>query len=413
MHAHRTRPQVLLYRTDAEFEPVSLAARDEGGVASLAVQPLWDEAAHLVTWSLRGGEGLQAAVVPNYPGAGPSARIRLRTDEVATRRAQATYVAAGPRGAVFACTDEVVARYDVCRAAAPEAEGETPWTAQAAGVDLGDAVGHATATWQASWDASEYREGWAGWARWAAGREEAQAQAHAHAQAQAQARAQEAAANVDLAEEGGEEEGEEAEEEGGEEAAAAAAALGALHIDRHNSDDPFPLRRLLSYGPSWGLLAAAMGRHGDTVALWDVRARGDRGAVGAVRAPGAVGWLHLDESQALAGHLLLSTAGGTQVAVYDVRRLAPAGSAPRPVARLAVPAGAAVACFAAEGDAAVVGGGPRSSVAWAYSGLRSEAFFEAAAAPRATAAAKATKPKRQSRQHEKATKSKVKYGSRR
>ena len=134
---------------------------------------------------------------------------------------------------------------------------------------------------------------------------------------------------------------------------------------------------------------------------------------GAVRAPGAVGWLHLDESQALAGHLLLSTAGGTQVAVYDVRRLAPAGSAPRPVARLAVPAGAAVACFAAEGDAAVVGGGPRSSVAWAYSGLRSEAFFEAAAAPRATAAAKASKPKRQSRQHEKATKSKVKYGSRR
>ena len=181
----------------------------------------------------------------------------------------------------------------------------------------------------------------------------------------------------------------------------------------HNSDNPFPLRRRLSYGPSWSLLAAAMGRHGDAVALWDVRARGDRGAVGAVRAPGAVGWLHLDESQALAGHLLLSTAGGTQVAVYDVRRLAPAGSAPRPVARLAVPAGAAVACFAAEGDAAVVGGGPRSSVAWAYSGLRSEAFFEAAAAPRVTAAAKASKPKRQSRQHEKATKSKVKYGSRR
>jgi len=269
-------------------------------------------------------------------------------------------------------------------------------------------VGHATATWQASWDASEYREGWAGWARSAAGREEEEAQA------QAQARAHEAVANADLAEEeGGEEEGEEAEEEGGEEAAAAAAALGALHIDRHNSDNPFPLRRRLSYGPSWSLLAAAMGRHGDAVALWDVRARGDRGAVGAVRAPGAVGWLHLDESQALAGHLLLSTAGGTQVAVYDVRRLAPAGSAPRPVARLAVPAGAAVACFAAEGDAAVVGGGPRSSVAWAYSGLRSEAFFEAAAAPRATAAAKATKPKRQSRQHEKATKSKVKYGSRR
>ena len=76
----------------------------------------------------------------------------------------------------------------------------------------------------------------------------------------------------------------------------------------------------------------------------------------------------------------------------------------------AAPAGAAVACFAAEGDAAAVGGGPRSSVAWSYSGLRPEAFFEAAA-PRATA--KAGKPKRQSRQHEKATKSKVKYGSRR
>ena len=185
MHAHRTRPQVLLYRTDADFEPVSLAPREEGGVASLAVQPLWDEAAHLVSWSLRGGEGLQAAVVPNYPGAGPGARISLRTDELATRRAQATHVAAGPRGAVFASTDEVVARYDVCRAAAPEAEGETPWTAQAAGVDLGDGAGHATATWQASWDASEYREGWAGWTRWAAGREEEEAQAQAQPQAQA------------------------------------------------------------------------------------------------------------------------------------------------------------------------------------------------------------------------------------
>ena len=185
-------------------------------------------------------------------------------------------------------------------------------------------------------------------------------------------------------------------------------ALDALHLDRRGGDPS--VRRLLSYGPSWGLLAAAMGSLGDTVALWDVRARGDRGAVGAVRAPGAVGWLHLDESQALAGHLLLSTVGGSQVAVYDVRRLAPAGSPPRPVARLVAPAGAAVACFAAEGDTAVVGGGPRSSVAWSYSGLRPEAFFEAAT-PRA--AAKAGKPKRQSRQHEKATKSKVKYGSRR
>ena len=62
------------------------------------------------------------------------------------------------------------------------------------------------------------------------------------------------------------------------------------------------------------------------------------------------------------------------------------------------------------GDAAAVGGGPRSSVAWSYSGRRPEAFFEAAA-PRATA--KAGKPKRQSRQHEKATKSKVKSGARR
>ena len=104
--------------------------------------------------------------------------------------------------------------------------------------------------------------------------------------------------------------------------------------------------------------------------------------------------------------------GGAQVAVYDVRRLAPAGSPPRPVARLAAPAGAAVACFAAEGDAAVVGGGPRSGVAWRYSGLRPEAAFEAGA-PRAAAKAGAAKPKRQSRQHEKATKSKVKYGSRR
>ena len=80
------------------------------------------------------------------------------------------------------------------------------------------------------------------------------------------------------------------------------------------------------------------------------------------------------------------------------------------VERLGGVHGAAHRVGLAAGDAAAVGGGPRSSVAWSYSGLRPEAFFEAAA-PRATA--KAGKPKRQSRQHEKATKSKVKYGSRR
>ena len=62
--------------------------------------------------------------------------------------------------------------------------------------------------------------------------------------------------------------------------------------------------------------------------------------------------------------------------------------------------------------AMTTGGGPRSGVAWRYSGLRPEAAFEAGA-PRAAAKAGAAKPKRQSRQHEKATKSKVKYGSRR
>ena len=392
---------MLLYRTDADFEPVSLATTGGGGsVMGLAVQPLWDEASHLVVWSSRGDEGLHAAVVPNHPGAGASARITLAMPEMQWAHLSpgvylsGIHVAAAPRGAVFAGTDELVARYDVCRAAAPEAEAETPWATRAGGA----------ATWQASWDASEYREGWVGWARWTVDREENEAAV------QAQAQAQEPAGKDDDDEEEDEEEEGEEEEEGDEETAAAAAALSVLHFDRSQLEGGSCVRRLLSYGPSWGLLAAAMGPHGDTVALWDVRARSDRGAVGAVRAPGAVGWLHLDESQALAGHLLLSTVGGTQVAVYDVRRLAPAGSPPRPVARLAAPAGSAVACFAAEGDAAVVGGGPRGSVAWRYSGLRPEAAFEAAA-PRATA--KAGKPKRQSRQHEKATKSKVKYGSRR
>ena len=100
--------------------------------------------------------------------------------------------------------------------------------------------------------------------------------------------------------------------------------------------------------------------------------------------------------------------------MYDVRRLAPAGSPPRPVARLALPAGAAVACFAVEGDTGVGGGGPgpRCGVAWRYSGRKPEAAFEAATS-RSAAKAGPAKPKRQSRLHEKATKSKVKYGSRR
>ena len=92
----------------------------------------------------------QAAVVPNAPGAGASARITLATPELQAHgrvSLAGIHVAAAPRGGVFAGTDEIVARYDVCRAAAPAAEAEeeaeasmTPWSVRAGG----------TATWQVS-----------------------------------------------------------------------------------------------------------------------------------------------------------------------------------------------------------------------------------------------------------------------
>jgi hypothetical protein len=118
------------------------------------------------------------------------------------------------------------------------------------------------------------------------------------------------------------------------------------------------------------------------------------------------------------GQLLVSTVGGSAVQVYDVRRLASARGAPcapGAVAALAAPgAGAHVACFAAEGAAAVVGGGSRAAASWRFSGLRADGAYEQQARPpRGAPEPRSAKPKRQSRQHEKATKSKVRYGSRR
>ena len=93
-----------------------------------------------------------------------------------------------------------------------------------------------------------------------------------------------------------------------------------------------------------------------------------------------------------------------------------AAAAPLHVASLPAPPGASIACFAAGGpggSALLVGGGPRAGASWRYSGLQADDAFQERRPPSSRPAA-AAKPKRQQRdRHEKATKSKVKYGSRR
>lgn len=142
------------------------------------------------------------------------------------------------------------------------------------------------------------------------------------------------------------------------------------------------LGRVLSYSPWWRMLAAADAERG-IVALWDVRAPGDRGPAAAMRVAGGVHSLHLDEGQGMSGHLLVAPSTGAPIELYDVRRVPAARThaAALPLATLPLPGtkGAQdglVACFAALGSSLVFGCGADSGEAWRLTGEHTDEAAE-------------------------------------
>ena len=144
-----------------------------GGVVSVAVLPIWEEAHHMVVWSCwdaaspipAGLMHVTAAVVPNAPGEPFSHKVDLAMPELhADDSSTGIHLAAGPRGAasVFAaCGGEIVALYDICRSAAPEA-GEAPWAGGGAQWPHTDELwAGGGAAWQASWDHTPADRAWA------------------------------------------------------------------------------------------------------------------------------------------------------------------------------------------------------------------------------------------------------------
>ena len=79
--------------------------------------------------------------------------------------------------------------------------------------------------------------------------------------------------------------------------------------------------RPLSYSPFWKLLATAIEGSG-VVALWDTRMAGAKGPAVAVGVGGGsdAAWVHIDEGQGGAGHLLLTPAGGSEVPIGETGR---------------------------------------------------------------------------------------------
>eukprot|EP00327_Prymnesium_parvum_P033145 CAMPEP_0195604756 /NCGR_PEP_ID=MMETSP0815-20121206/6807_1 /TAXON_ID=97485 /ORGANISM="Prymnesium parvum, Strain Texoma1" /LENGTH=500 /DNA_ID=CAMNT_0040744423 /DNA_START=54 /DNA_END=1556 /DNA_ORIENTATION=- len=151
--------------------------------------------------------------------------------------------------------------------------------------------------------------------------------------------------------------------------------------------------RPLSYSPFWKLLASA---HDEAVALWDVRAAPEQGPAAVVRAAGGSAWVHLDEGQGMAGHLLIAPQAGGCVQLYDVRRLSASrgASAVHAIVTLEVPPSEGAVCFAAKSSTLVVGG-VKCSEAWRYDGVQSQKPEGASnQEPRTTPPAR-SKPKRQ------------------
>ena len=248
-----------------------------GGVVSVAVLPIWEEAHHMVVWSCwdaaspipAGLMHVTAAVVPNAPGEPFSHKVDLAMPELhADDSSTGIHLAAGPRGAasVFAaCGGEIVALYDICRSAAPEA-GEAPWAGGGAQWPHTDELwAGGGAAWQASWDHTPADSAWAGWARRDLGQAapapaaivadaptEEEEQEEERRRRRQQRRQQEGGADG---------EGEEGEEEDAEVSAGmeALALAGAVPPPPSGQSSHLSPRRLISYGPEWGLLAAAVG----------------------------------------------------------------------------------------------------------------------------------------------------------
>ena len=89
---------------------------------------------------------------------------------------------------------------------------------------------------------------------------------------------------------------------------------------------------------------------------------------------GNASWVHLDEGSGMSGHLLVSSASGGPVRLFDVRRVprSHTAEAARELATLPPPANAGCTCFAAAGATLVVGGGAKCGEAWRYCGDRGD-----------------------------------------
>ena len=138
--------------------------------------------------------------------------------------------------------------------------------------------------------------------------------------------------------------------------------------------------RPISYSPTWHLLAAPVG-DSPMIALWDTRTRSDHGPAAALRlaAGDSASWLHLDESDSLAGQLLVASSNETIVRVFDIRRVpcTRTSSALQAVTSVQAPASASAVCFAAQGSSLIVGGGAKCSTSWRYNGERADLSTEA------------------------------------
>ena len=303
---------VLLYSTEADFAPTRIAPLGSAAVRSVALVALDDDAKNLLVVASAEDGGLSASLCACDTWPPTQARVEPPLAPLAADAPM--HLCAGPGARLFSAAGAQVAMHDVQRDATSWSARDADWSASVAAGSLGPSTlldGVAAM-------------GLGGVATATAAGGAAGGSSVAHA--------------------------------------AGGAAVGA-------SATP---TRLVSYSPSWQLLASAAS---GVVALWDVRAPGSSGPAAAVQLAGSdASWIHLDESDGLAGHLLVAPTGGGLVHLYDVRRVpcGRAASAARAVATFAPPPNATAACFAAQGSTLVVGGGAKCGTVLKYCGDRAD-----------------------------------------